>query len=321
MLDPKVQAPSAGTLRNRLKLRHLVLLAELVSRRSLRKAALATGMSQPAATRLLHELEDLLGAPLFERSSRGMVPTPLGRLMTHHAAMVLEGLDHVSHEAAALLSGSAGDLRVGVFPGVSPALVADAVARIKQQTPRLRLRLVDGPNEVLLSSLREHGLDLVIGRAPLAEGSEDFGFELLHTEHFAVVCSSARAELPTEAVLMPCLADHPWVLPAPGAALRSNLELLFRSQCGHMPGDIVESASTQLGLALVATSARLTAVPGWVLRDAPDQARLRVLIQRLPAMQGPIGLITRHGDAPSLQAQRFAEAMRAACRAPAQRAG
>jgi DNA-binding transcriptional LysR family regulator len=121
--------------------------------------------------------------------------------------------------------------------------------------------------------------------------------------------------------LMPCLADHPWVLPAPGAARRSKLELLFRSQCSRMPGDFVESASTQLGLALAATSARLTAVPCWVLRDAPDPARLRVLIQRLPATQGPIGMITHHGDAPSLQAQRFADGMRAACRTPAQRAG
>jgi molybdenum-dependent DNA-binding transcriptional regulator ModE len=95
------------TLRNRLKLRQMHLLATLADAPSLHKAAARLGMSQPAATRLLQELEETMGGPLFERTGRGLAPTDMGRLLMRHAQLLVAGIDQVYEEALALRTGDA----------------------------------------------------------------------------------------------------------------------------------------------------------------------------------------------------------------------
>lgn len=219
-------AVSATALRNRLKLRQLVLLAELEAEGSLHKASRKLGMSQPAATRLVHELEDLMGDSLFERTSRGMVPTDMGRLLMRHASMVLAGIEHVYQEAAELRSGNAGVLRLGMFPGAPPKLVADAVIGLKRAAPQMEIKLVQGNNDALLDELRGGKLDLVVGRAPAASMKAAYDFELLYNEHFSVV-SGASMPAPTAPCGLEKLIDLPWILPLAGTTLRSNLDLLF----------------------------------------------------------------------------------------------
>ncbi|WZB76992.1 LysR family transcriptional regulator [Achromobacter insuavis] len=70
----------AARLANRLRHRHLALLANIAKHGTLTRVAAATGISQPAATKALAETEDIFGAPLFLRTGRGMQPTPLGEL-------------------------------------------------------------------------------------------------------------------------------------------------------------------------------------------------------------------------------------------------
>lgn len=70
----------AARLANRLRQRHLVLLENIARHGTLTRVAAATGISQPAATKALAELEAIFGAPLFLRTGRGMQPTPLGEL-------------------------------------------------------------------------------------------------------------------------------------------------------------------------------------------------------------------------------------------------
>lgn len=303
-------AASSASLRNRLKLRQLALLAELDAAGSLHKAADRLGMSQPAATRLVQELEQLIGASLFERTSRGMTPTDMGRLLMRHASMVLVGVDHIGQEAAALRSGNAGTLRVGMFPGVPPKLVAAAVIGLKRETPRMEIRLIQSDNETLLDDLRDGRLDVVVGRGPASSAKKELDFELLYDEHFCVVTSQAIAES-TESCRFEHLIDHAWVLPLPNTALRSNLELLFLSQCGRLPVDFVEAVSSPVVVALITKGNRVATMPSWIAREHESSGRMRILIARLADITGPIGLITRSGEALSSQANRMAEALRA----------
>ena len=76
------------TLKLRIRPRQLALLVALDAQRNLRRAAAAVSISQPAATKLLAQLEADLGLPLFERSARGMAPTAYGATMIRHAQVV-----------------------------------------------------------------------------------------------------------------------------------------------------------------------------------------------------------------------------------------
>ncbi|HEU0200524.1 MAG TPA: LysR family transcriptional regulator, partial [Burkholderiaceae bacterium] len=113
-----------------------MLLLQLDEKRSVLHAANAIGVTQPAASKLLSELEDALGVPLFERHARGVTPTWYGEVLVRHARAALSEIRHAEEEIAALKAGDAGRAAIGtvVTPGVG--LVPIAVARLKREHPR-----------------------------------------------------------------------------------------------------------------------------------------------------------------------------------------
>lgn len=303
---------SRQTLRNRLKLRQLALLPVLDETGSLHKAADRLGMSQPAATRLLQDLEELVGAELFERTSKGMVTTSTGRMFVHHAMAILAGIDQVHDEAQALRSGHAGTLHVGLFSGAPPMLAARAIAAIKASTPQVQVRLVAADNEKLLSDLQDGSLGLVIGRAPPASAAASLNFEPLYTDYFSVTCSTANARAPQEPCQLPQLMDFPWILPLPGTPFRQSLDIQFLGQCGRLPQDLTECGAVSALQALLATSDAIAVMPRALAQPLARDGQIRILIDRLANIAGPVGVITRSNEARSSVMNRLVQALHAA---------
>ena len=308
----KPQPVTLAALRNRLKLRQLVLLAELESAGSLHKAAERLGISQPAATRLLRELESLMDAELFERTSRGMSPTDMGRLLMRHAAMLLNGVDQMHQQAAAVRSGAAGSLVVGLYPGTAPELVTDALLQVKRGAPRMDVRLVHGAGEALLEGLHEGRFDLLVGRAPTGDGEGVLDFELLYMEHFSVVCGAER-EHPPASSGFDILVQLPWILPTRDTALRRNLELVFLGACGRMPADVIETTTSAVASLLVTRGGRLAAVPSWLAREQAGLGLMRVLVPPLSNLSGPVGVTRRSRLEASVPVATFVAALHEAC--------
>ena len=122
-------------IRARLKTRQLLLLMALEEEGNIHRAAQVLNMTQPAASKLLKELEDMLGVPLFDRLPRGMRATWYGETMIRHARMALASLSQAHDEIEALKSGRFGQVSIGAItaPGHEPD--AHAVAQVKQQHP------------------------------------------------------------------------------------------------------------------------------------------------------------------------------------------
>ena len=107
-------------LRARLKTRQLLLLIALDDERNIHRAADALCMTQPAASKQLKDLEDMLEVKLFERHSRGMEPTLYGETMIRHARMALTSLSAAHDDIVALKNGLSGQVEVGVI--MTPAM-------------------------------------------------------------------------------------------------------------------------------------------------------------------------------------------------------
>lgn len=300
------------TLRNRLKLRQLALLPVLDETGSLHKAADRLGMSQPAATRLLQDLEELIGAELFERTSKGMVTTSMGRLFVQHAMAILAGVDQVHDEAQSLRSGHAGTLHVGLFTGAPSLLAARAITAIKATTPQVEVRLVAADNEKLLSDLQEGSLGLVIGRAPPASAAGALNFELLYTDYFSVTCGVANAHAPQAPCSLPELMSLPWVFPLPGTPFRHSLDIHFLGQCGRLPRNLTECGSIAALQALLATGDYVAVMPRALAQPLAHAGEIRILIDRLANIAGPVGIITRSNEARSSVMNRLVQALHAA---------
>ena len=102
--------PTPWFLRARLKTRQLMLLIAIGDEGNIHRAAEILNMSQPAASKLLKDLEDVLGVSLFERLPRGMRPTWYGETMIRYARIALASLAQAGSELDALKTGRFGEV-------------------------------------------------------------------------------------------------------------------------------------------------------------------------------------------------------------------
>lgn len=147
-------------LDQRLKLPLLRVADALDTHGSLLKAAGALGVTQPALSRSLRELEEIVGAALFARHPRGVRPTAQGVLVIRLARRVLAELRRAEEE----LDAPDGALRLGVLPVAAVGVLPGALAALRAGHPTLRVTLREGRTEDLLPLLHARELDAVIGR-------------------------------------------------------------------------------------------------------------------------------------------------------------
>ena len=296
----------------RLKTRQLVLLAQLGSERNLGRAATAMGISQPAGTKLLQQLEDVLGVELFKRLARGMEPTAAGEVLIRYARQMLSDFALVREEMRALRSGLRGTLRVGSVPGAVPGLLAPALVQYKQRHPRVALSVVVDTSDVMLAQLGRGEVDLVLGR--LTEGSHDDEFDSLPLlgEAQVVVVRAGHPLRDRADLTLRDLAQWPWILQPPGSPQRSRFEAALREAGIHARLDITESASTIVTTALLEISEMATVMPASLASHHARLGMLTVLPLELPLKVPSIHLITRRQRALSPAAADFEQQLRAA---------
>ena len=131
-------------IRARLKTRQLPLLIAIAEEGNIHRAAQILNTTQPAASKLLKDMEDVLGVPLFERLPRGMRATRYGETMIRHARVALATLNQAHDEINALKAGRFGQVSVGAITSPGLMLLPPAVALVKQEHPNLRVALEIG---------------------------------------------------------------------------------------------------------------------------------------------------------------------------------
>ena len=299
------ETPGHWVLKSRLKVRQLLLLSSLGESGNLRRSAAELGMTQPAATKLLHQLESALDVELFERSRRGMTPTIFGHAMIRRARLLLTDLNGARDEISALSVGSLGSLRIGTNNSTASELVPRAVSALIQRHPAVGLSLVEGNNDTLMPMLKRGELDLVIGRVMGGAAMDDVDLRILYEDQFLVVCSPRHPLARRRKVTLSDLAQQRWILPKSTAPLCQRLDFLFAQHCGERPRNAVESTSMLTNLALLQESDMVTALPATVVRQYAKSGLVHALPVALPGLVGPVALITRAGRPNSPVAEAF----------------
>ncbi len=135
-------------MENRIKYRHLECFLEVIRQGSVVRAADVLSLTQPAVSKKLKELEEILGVRLLERSKKGIELTHYGNLFLEHAstsvAALREGAERVNQ---ALVTGQQ-KLSIGVLPTVATSVLPEAVKRFRSNNVDVRLHLVSGPNSL-----------------------------------------------------------------------------------------------------------------------------------------------------------------------------
>ncbi|WCL53344.1 LysR substrate-binding domain-containing protein [Gimibacter soli] len=277
---------------SRLKLKQLKLLTVVAQEGNILKASQILNIAQPAATKNIRELEETLGITLFDRTSRGVTPTPYGEVMIKHAKLVLAQLRHASEELTSLEEGTAGRIFVGTLLAASSALLPRAVALMKKERPGVGVTIVEGTNDKLMPSLRTGDLDIVLGRLPVYREREGLAQEVLYKDPISIVARRGHPLAERQSLTLKDLADAEWIMPSPQTTLRRQIVTAFLNEGLEPPADLVESVSIMANHALLVSTDMVAAMPFEVANVYPDLVRLPI---DMASADGEVGATTRAG--------------------------
>ena len=262
-------------LDGRLKFRHLLLVDAISRHGTLVMAAEELLITQPAATRTLRELEQMLGVTLFERHARGLAPTPFSEAFSTHARAVLAQVRQAERHIAELMDADRGQLVIGTHLAGAVALLPRAVALVKARHPLLTVVVREGLPSVLLAELESGIIDLIIGR--LTQPSDETFTRLpLHEESIRLVVRDAHPLAGAPLDDLRKLSAFPWILPSAETRLRAELELFFTRHGIELPQNRVETTSFVAVRHLVAHTDAVAAVPEDILEGLPGVTSLAV---------------------------------------------
>src|SRR5690606_17316813 len=304
------QPTTAWSAMTRLKTRHLALLLHLHEQGSVLRAAEAAHMTQPAASKLLAEMESLLGVPLFERHARGVEPTWYGQVLIRRARSALSEIGRAHDEIAALRSGRMGQASIGTVVNPGTTLVPQAIAAVKRDFPDILLRVEMDYSRPLVARLLDGQLDIVIGRIMGPDGAAELDFEPLADEPHAVIVRAGHPLAQRSSISHADLAEHGWIMPPEASALRTRLDAVFLERGLPPPQNIVETASLPVIIHLLRHSDLLAALPAEPVGPYLETGQMRVLPIELGVRMEFFGIIRRRDQPLSPGAERVLEALR-----------
>ncbi|MFT4794782.1 MAG: DNA-binding transcriptional LysR family regulator [Paracoccaceae bacterium] len=283
---------------SRLLPRHLRLILAIVGEGQLGGAAQRLNMTQPAASRMLLEVERIVGAPLFARHPKGMRITAMGEILSRRATGLVSGLDEAMREIDAFKAGQIGSVRIGAVTGAAVGVAVPAIQALKREAPGAEIHVDVGPSDTLIDGLLAGDFDFVLGRPP--HGIDTRQFEILRgrVENVSFQARAAHPLAGRAGLSLHDIAGFPMVVQARGTPLRRGLEEAFLANEIAMPVDIVNTTSLVVMIAFLTSTDAIAPMSNEVselLGLGVTRAALTQLAVRETIVLSPYHLITRRG--------------------------
>jgi DNA-binding transcriptional LysR family regulator len=280
-------------VRARLKTRQLLLLVALAEEGNIHRAAEVLNMTQPAASKLLKELEDVLEVPLFDRLPRGMRPTWYGEAMIRHARVALSSLNDAHDEVQALKDGRAGLVNVGAITTPAVSLLPVAVAIVKRDQPNLRVALDVETSPVLLERMDQGKLDILVARLFEQHDKSRLRVESLSEEPVAALVRPGHPLLKVTGLTLRDVVGAGWIVPPAGSVLRHRFEMMFQSENLAPPINVIETAALLFITRMLQQGDMIAVLALDVARYYAAHGMGAVLPLAMPCRMDAFGIITR----------------------------
>jgi len=276
-------------LDQRLRLSLLRAVDAVEAHRSLLAASSVLGITQPALTKSLHELEEVVGARLFDRHSRGVRPTEAGLILVETARRVLAELRRLDDQLDQLASPGGGTVALGALPVAAAGILPGTLGRLKAVNPQIRVRLQEGRTRDLLPLLASGEIDLIVGQLYEPALPDRFAREPLWTEPISIL---ARSEHPifADAVTAEALRRYDLVLPTVSQRVGLEIEHLL-ALLGLQPTTSLRSSSYGFIREMLHATDLISVMPRLMLVGDLLRGTLKVVPLPIPAPDRPAGLI------------------------------
>lgn len=299
-----------GLLASMFSGRRLALFAGLSELHNMPAVATAFGVSQPAISALVRELETRTERALFTRSARGVTPTRAGSQLAFRCKRVLAELRSIDSDLAALRGAVEGSVVVGALPLSRTLILPSAIAMLVDRHPSLHVSTVESPYETLAAALRSGDIDFIIGALRPPEAAKDLVQEPLFEDRISLIVRAGHPLAKLPRIDRASLQRARWVLSRPGSPSRELLERAFRASGDPVPVPSVETGDLALLRGLLLQSDMLTAISAHQLRYEIDIGALVVLDHPMESTRRLIGITQRKNALPSPAATALIGAVR-----------
>lgn len=243
-----------GLLRSGLKLSHLRMIVAIEEHKQVSAAADALNISQPAASRMLTEMETILKAQLYERVSRGVALTAVGRAFARRARTILLELREVDRELSALKSGTGGSVFLGSVTAPAISLAVPAIQQVSAAYPGIEVNVRVETSNVLARELLAAQQDFIIARVPDDLNPRLFNVTEIGIEKACLIVRKGHPLMEQPVVGLADLPHYDWVFQPAGTLLRRRIEELFIAAGVALPSTVVNTSSILLTTAIVCGS-------------------------------------------------------------------
>jgi DNA-binding transcriptional LysR family regulator len=281
----------ATRLARRLRLRDLHSLLVVLEAGSMARAAGRLGLTQPAISKAMAELETELGVPLLERDARGVRPTAFGTAIAARARAMLDELAQGARDLAHLADPTAGEVRIGTTEPLS-FTVAGAIHRLARDRPRIVFDVSIADTGTLVAELRARRLDLVVTRHGFADTAEDLDVAWLFRAPLVVVAERHNPVLRRRGMRLADAMEEPWTLSPPDTFLGRIVGAAFARHGLALPHVSVVSVSIVMRLSLIAGGRHLSMLPRTVVHHPTNAPWLRALDIAVEDASGAVAALT-----------------------------
>jgi LysR family transcriptional regulator, regulator of abg operon len=295
-----------------MKLNQLRDAAAIAEHGSLRAAARALRLAQPALTRSVRELEHELGTGLFERRTKGMVLTPVGEAFVRRAKAILSDVERARVEVDQIQGGVGGSLVAGLSIAAHILLLPRSLERFNKRYPDVHLKIIEGFFPTLVGGLRDGSVDFYIGPRPSGHIPEGLVVEKLFDNTRQIVCRVGHplARKRGKPSSLRDLSNADWLTTSITQEANDELDAIFRRHELPPPRLLVQTQSALSVILTLLHSDLLAMMPVQFTQFALVQKAITSIpvIETLPAP--PIVLVRRAGFSLTPAADYFMDLLR-----------
>ncbi|OJF94377.1 LysR family transcriptional regulator [Pararhizobium antarcticum] len=308
LIDDRIQAASApvdyseaGIFRLGLKISHLRLILAIEDHGQISAAADSLSISQPAASRMLGEIESILKAPLCARIARGVELTQYGKALARRARTIFLELRETAREINELKTGSGGSVSLGSVTGPALNLAVPAIRQVSTAYPGIEINIQIENSTVLVRELLAARHDFVIGRIPDDINPRLFNLVEIGAEDVCLIVREGHPLLDKDVIVPGDLPGYDWVFQPQGTLLRRAVEDSFLSAGVPLPSTIINTSSIILTISIVCNTNAVAPVARDVANlisgNGSQAGQIRVLPTTFDIQIRPYSLITAKGRA------------------------
>jgi LysR family pca operon transcriptional activator len=288
-----VRRPAA--LAQRLRIRQLQVVVAIAEQRSLLAASRALGISQPALSKALQEIEEALGVRIFDRMSRGVAPNAYGQAILIRARTVLAELNRIGDDLVQIAQQSAGTVVIGALPTAAAGILPATLGRLRSRHPRLGIKVLQGRTHELLPLLESGGLDAVVGRLYAPDTPDDFHREVLYEEPISVLARAGHPIFEGGLDLAEALRAADLVLPSLEQRVGQEVDGILNAFGDRLPKPLLRASSLSFIRELILSGDALAILPRLTMAGDLLRGTIRVVPVEIQTPRRPAGLITlRH---------------------------